>query len=61
MQNSLYIVNTTSKKVLTVEIKRDSRAIIKPGKLFAPKNLMFELADYTEYDTEIVVIVLLLC
>ena len=47
--------------MLRVEIKRDSRAIIKPGKLFAPKNLMFQLADYTEYDTEIVAIVLLSC
>ena len=48
--------------MLTVEIKRDDRVIKKPElfegntlKIFAPKNLKFQPAEYTEYDRGIVV------
>ena len=48
--------------MLAVEIRRDSRAIKKLEvfagnilKIFVPKNLKIQLAEYTEYDTGIVV------
>ena len=62
LQISPHIVNTSSKKILTVEIMRDSRAIKRQElfagnilKMFAPKNLKFQPAEYTKYDTGIVV------
>ena len=61
LQNLLDIVNNSPKKMLTVEIRRDSRAIKKPElfagnilKVFAPTNLKLPPAEYTEYDTGIV-------
>ena len=48
LQNSLHIVTTSSKKMLTVEMGRDSRAIKNPEhfagnifKIFPPKKLKF--------------------
>ena len=48
--------------MLTVEIRRDNRAIKKPelfagniSKVFVPKNFKFQPAEHTEYDTGIVV------
>ena len=62
LHNSLHTVNTSSKKKQTVEIRRDSRAIEKPEhfaanilKTFVPKNFKFQLTEYTESHTGIVV------
>ena len=47
----------------TVEIIRDSRSIEKPKllsenrtEIFAPKKIFFKNADYTEFDTGIVIV-----
>lgn len=49
--------------MLTVEKKTGSREIKKPElfasnilKIFAPKNLKFHLAEYTEYDARFLLV-----